>query len=125
MRACRILLIDDDQYVRGIVSAAICSVLNYEVDEAADPEQARDLLKSQSYALVLTDLSFTAGRLEGLDLIREISAMPLRPRIVAMSGAQTSAASALDAGADAFLAKPMNLSGLISTLRLVLEKPAG
>jgi DNA-binding NtrC family response regulator len=117
----RILVIDDDEAVTSMLSKAIRSMMLCEVHEAADPSRASDLMKLYSYSLVLADLSFTPGGMEGLALIKEVAAMPLRPGLVAISGNEIASAAAIEVGADAFLAKPMRLAKLIATLRQVLD----
>lgn len=116
----RILVIDDDEAVTAMLSKVIRRTMLCEVDETAEPSQACALVKHSSYALVLVDLSFTPGGMEGLALIKELAAMPVRPGLVAISGNQIASAAALDVGADAFLPKPMRLAELIATLRRVL-----
>lgn len=117
----RILVIDDDEAVTAMLSKVIRSMMRCEVDEAGDPSQARALVKHSSYSLVLVDLSFTPGGMEGRALIEEFARMPVRPGLVAISGNQIAGAAALDVGADAFLPKPMRLAELIATLRGVLQ----
>ncbi len=116
-----ILVIDDYGAARKTLSNAIYTKIDCEVHEAADPAEARSLLELYSYALVVTDLSFAKGKLQGLRLIEHLRSLPLPPAIVAVSDYEIASAIALSGGADAFVAKPFELSDLVATLREVLN----
>ncbi len=119
----RILIIDDDEDVRNILAESIRSRIDCEVHEASDRAEARALLSCYSYSLVLTDLSFTRGRLEGLDVIEELAATPFRPGLIAYSGYEDTRPMALSKGADTFLPKPIPLDEICCVLEDILEDP--
>jgi EAL domain-containing protein (putative c-di-GMP-specific phosphodiesterase class I) len=91
------------------------------VHEAADPAEARNLLGAYTYTLVLTELSFSKGKLEGVNLIEGLAAQPLRPTIVATSAYEIAYSLAISRGADAFLSKPTRTEDLLFVLRKALD----
>lgn len=120
--AVRILVIDDDAAVRKMLSQSIYTKLNCEVHEAAGPAEARSFLGVYSYSLVVTELSFSQGKLQGLNLIEKLAALPSRPWIIAFSVYEIAGPIALSRGADAFATKPVQAAALISVLRDLLGK---
>jgi DNA-binding response OmpR family regulator len=69
VRRSRILVVDDEKYVRGL----LCDVLTawgYEVDTVADGREGLRLLVERAYDLVVTDLHMPG--VNGLDLIKTV-----------------------------------------------------
>ena len=119
----RILVIEDELPLLEVIGSYLQRELKCEVHCAADREEAEALLDVYKYSLVITDLSLTPQRLEGLNLIEEIADIHGRPRIVALSGDGTDRMKslALGVGADVFMQKPRPLSELISALRNIIS----
>src|ERR1039458_1472880 len=82
----RVLVIDDELPLLEAISTYLEDELKCEVHRAADREEAEALLDCYKYSFVITDLSLTPQRLEGLGLIEEVADKQGRPRIVVMSG---------------------------------------
>lgn len=66
----RILIVDDEQPVRGVIKRTLENN-GHQCHEAADVPEARSLLKKHDYELVLTDIVMPGET--GLDLIRFVS----------------------------------------------------
>ena len=115
----RILVIENELSLLEVIGSYLRRELKCEVHCVVDREEAEALLDCYSYSLIITDLSLTPQRLEGLDIIEEVADIHRRPRIVALSGQGTNAVKsiALDMGADVFLEKPRLLSELASISR--------
>jgi len=115
----RVLVIEDELPLLELISSYLEQELKCEVHCAVDREEAEALLDCYKYSFVITDLSLTPQRLEGLNLIEEVADIQGRPRIVVMSGggAERLKSIALGMGADAFFEKPLPLADLASTLR--------
>jgi DNA-binding NtrC family response regulator len=78
--AVRVLVVDDDQTIRTIVSEYLRR-REYEVEEAADGVEALDVIRRTPPAVVVTDLGMP--RLDGLGLLRELTKIdPDLPAIV-------------------------------------------
>jgi two-component system, NtrC family, nitrogen regulation response regulator NtrX len=121
MSASRILVVDDEADIRGLLKE-ILSEEGYEVDVAADADQARAARARQSHDLVLLDIWMPGT--DGITLLREwsISATDGCP-VVMMSGHGTveTAVEATRLGAFDFVEKPLSLAKLLRTVERALE----
>jgi two-component system KDP operon response regulator KdpE len=127
--AVRILAVDDDPINRALIIAILAraedpAIRDSVVLEAASLAEARLVLAIEAIDLLLLDVHLPDGL--GLELAAEIGAGPRdRPAIVVLTASVLPAdqQAALDAGCDAFLAKPYPAAELVSILsRLVLER---
>ncbi len=118
----RLLVIDDDTDLRAAVAEYLLS-LGYEVDQAAEREEAEALVANYAYSLVITDISLTELGVEGFDLLRTISNSHSRPKLIVMSGHTGSEhrEKAKQCGADVFLEKPIPLETLGEVVRSSLS----
>jgi two-component system chemotaxis response regulator CheY len=117
-----ILVIDDDQLLRGVVRVVL-EAAGYEVVEADDGQAGLRLHREHSPDLVLVDIFMPEQ--DGLEFIRELRARDPRAKIVAMSGGGRAgmldvlkAAAAF--GASRTLAKPFQPRELLTALRDLL-----
>lgn len=118
-----LVLVTDDHEDTRLMFRTLLSMRGYEVIEAADGEQAVLLTDSAAPDLILMD--GTLPRLDGLSAtrrIRELSNGRKTPIVFICGQAEPHfRASALDAGCDEFLLKPLDFELLGS----VLEKHLG
>jgi len=124
MRSLRIL-IADDQSANRIVLTRILERAGHKVKAANDGEQALDLLAEEHFDLAVLDMHMPG--LTGLDVIRQLRFMQVgdgkRTAAIILSAdatVQASEASA-EAGAEAFLTKPIVNSRLLETIADVLD----
>ncbi|ORE86096.1 response regulator GlrR [Oceanococcus atlanticus] len=114
-QANRILLVDDDEKLRRVLSMRLES-LGYAVDAVASGEQALDALNNLEPALVLTDLRMPG--LDGIELLERIQV--LRPGLpvilITAHGDIPDAVRATQAGAVDFLSKPVDPQQLEESL---------
>ncbi|MGH7502215.1 MAG: sigma-54-dependent transcriptional regulator [Longimicrobiales bacterium] len=120
----RILLVDDDRGFR-LSTSALLRQDGYDVVVAADGREAVDALRQQPFDLMLLDL-----RLPGTDGIRIVEALRLWGEglpILMISGFGTvdSAVSALHAGTDDFLTKPVEPDVLSARVAELLDRRPG
>jgi two-component system KDP operon response regulator KdpE len=119
--ALRILAVDDDPANRMLIRAILVraddpALRGAGVLEAATLAEARRILASETIDLLLLDVHLPDGL--GLDLAAELRGdIPDRPAILALTASVLPAdqQAALDAGCDAFLAKPYPATALVST----------
>ncbi len=118
----RILVVDDERDIRGILSQAITQFGGMEVDLAASGEEALKKIQEAHFDLVLTDMKMP--KMNGLQLVEEVA--KIRPEIVMvlMSGQGTidSALEGMRRGASDFITKPFNLPEIFIRLQKVLEQ---
>lgn len=121
--ATRILIIDDDELLLASLSRWLRRELRCDVHCAVDREEADALLDSYEYALVVTDLSLSPQRLEGLDLVDRVTNAPLRPKVIALTGngSQQVRRVALRKGVDAFVEKPTPIREIIAIARELID----
>jgi len=117
-----ILLIDDMAGVRRAISGMLKRA-GFAVTTAEDGVKGLEMLRSQRFDLVITDMLMPA--LDGSELLFQLADMSSRPKVIAISGggAGVSADVALKTGrfkADAFLEKPFEAEALLSTVQRLL-----
>jgi chemosensory pili system protein ChpA (sensor histidine kinase/response regulator) len=114
-----LLLADDSLSVRKVVGQMIRK-RGLEVVLASDGKEAMDLLETQSFSALITDLEMP--RMNGLELIQEVRRRPsLSGLPVAVLTTRTSAKHrglALELGANAYLGKPADEDQLTEFLNL-------
>jgi len=115
----RILVLDDDDAVRGLLEQVL-SDAGYEVMSARDGREGMRLVASRPFDLVLTDLIMPDQ--EGIETIRGLHRDYPSIRIVAMSGAADAVylKTAELLGAHVTLRKPIDCQDLLRTIRELL-----
>jgi DNA-binding response OmpR family regulator len=115
----KILVADDDTPTRMLLRAAIAQ-WGYEVVEAADGEQAWQLLQAPDAPWLLI-VDWLMPHLDGVGLCqrikRELKTSPYIILLTQLSGT-TNVIKGLEAGADEFLSKPFNMAELRSRLSI-------
>jgi len=121
----RILVIDDDKYIREVVSEILVSV-GHTVDVAVDGIEGMALFNKHSYDLVFTDLGMPG--ISGWEVASRIKASDASIPVIVMTGwgAQVEEAKVRGTGVQRVLAKPMQMRQVVSvteeTLRQVRDK---
>ncbi len=105
-----ILIVDDEKHTREGLQLALED--EYDVYLASDADQAFNLLDSQPFDVVLTDLRMSGK--SGLKVIDYSLTMPQKPICIMMTayGNVETAVEAMKRGAFDFLTKPVNLERL-------------
>ena len=118
------VLIAEDGEANQLVAAAILRKAGYAVDLARDGEEALGAARTAAYDLVLMDVRMP--RMDGLAAtaaIRGLEGPAGRVPIIAMTAAAMpdEVARCLEAGMDAHVAKPMDLTALLAAVSDMLE----
>lgn len=118
----RILIIEDEQALAEAMKEFMVSA-GYEVDCAAEREEAETLLAHYPYSLVITDLALSPLGLAGVDILDSLADQAKRPRVIVYSGhASPELGSRLGShGVDAFLQKPQPLREIEKLAARLLE----
>ncbi|MEO9968339.1 MAG: response regulator [Hyphomonadaceae bacterium] len=114
----RILLVEDEEGVRGIAAQLLVS-RGYEVEESADGEEALEVLQDNpgGFDLIISDVVMPG--MDGPTLIREAKELLGNARIVFISGyAERDLADAIDEDREiSFLPKPFTMSQLAERVK--------
>jgi DNA-binding NtrC family response regulator len=118
-----ILLVDDEEKIRRILGRVLRDE-GHDVVDAPGPREARRLLASRPFDLLIVDNLMPETT--GLELIREIvsaSSEAERPQIVLMTAYATvqSAVEAMKLGALDYLQKPFEIDEMLVVVRRALE----
>lgn len=119
----RVLFVDDDASVLD-VGRQMLESLGYEVTARSSAMEALELLAdaSNEYELLLTDL--TMPGMTGIDLARETRGLRPRLPIVCCTGFgdEKTERSALAAGMNAFVRKPIDFDTFATTIRTTIDR---
>ena len=120
----RILLVEDDADLADGLLRALRAP-GHAVDHLCDGEEAEQLLRHDSFDLVVLDLGLP-GR-DGLDVLKGLrargNAVPVQ--VLTARDALDQRIAGLDLGADDYLAKPFALPELEARVRALLRRGAG
>jgi len=116
----RILVVDDEPQITRVLRRSLAT-RSYEVQVAADGEEALDLFRHWVPDLVITDLSMPhIGGLELCRRLRTISPVPII--VLSVKGEEWIKVEALDAGADDYVTKPFGMAELFARVRAALRR---
>lgn len=116
-----VLLVEDSRAMRDFVSSILESAGDFEVHEVDNGFEALRALPRGDYHLIVTDVNMPdVNGIELCKFVRSSSKHAHAPVIViSTDGASKDTQRALDAGADAFLAKPFTAEQFLETLARV------
>jgi class 3 adenylate cyclase len=121
----RILVVDDQRTNAEMVSGLLRN-LGYEVDVALDGESGLELVRANGPDLVISDILMP--RMDGYEFCRRLranAATHLLPVILVTSAdPQTERVKGIEAGADDFIAKPVNWAELFGRVKRLLHVKA-
>jgi two-component system response regulator AtoC len=108
----KILVVDDEDYMREIVGQAL-ALRGYTVEEAADGSTALEMIRKRAYDVVVTDLRLPGQ--PGEKVMQEALAIHPETIVIIMTGFGTvqSAVEAIRMGAFDYLTKPFQIDELV------------
>jgi two-component system response regulator MprA len=118
-----ILVVDDDQAVREALRRAL-TMQGYDVELAADGEEALLKLRSHPNAHDLAIVDILMPRLDGLELTRRLRGDGNKMPILMLTARDeiSDRVAGLEAGADDYLVKPFALEELVARVRALLRR---
>ncbi len=116
-----LLVVDDEPIIRQLCARAL---KNFKVVEAGDGQEALNILEKESFDIILSDVMMP--NLSGLELLSRVKDQNPDQAVVMITGYTEKEVilKALQAGADDFISKPINLLQLRTTVDKVLDKTA-
>ena len=123
----KILLVDDNQDMRVLLTEILRAIGVKLIFEAADGAQALQMLRGNPIDIVMTDLAMEP--LDGIDFVRLLrnsqdSPNPMVP-VIMITGHSTMrrVGEARDVGVTEFLSKPVTARGVIERITRVVDHP--
>jgi two-component system phosphate regulon response regulator OmpR len=118
-----LLVVDDDQRLRALLQKYLSSN-GFRVSAAADAEEARALMKSIAFDLLILDVMMPGE--SGLDLTRSVRAQQSQVPILILTarGESEDRIAGLEYGADDYLAKPFEPRELVLRCGALLRRSA-
>ncbi len=116
----RILLVEDDSGLRELLQEEL-EAEGYQVAACGDAEQGKALLASWTPDLLISDLRLPGA--DGLSLLTHLASSDLPPAVLIITafGSVQQAVKALQAGADDFLTKPLEMDHFLLTVSRLLD----
>jgi DNA-binding response OmpR family regulator len=121
MAGSRILVVDDDDDIRGLVRTLL-ERAGYEVSDASDGREGLRELYAGSHDLVILDVAMPG--LDGwatLERIREVSDVPVL--MLTARDAELDRVRGLRGGADDYVVKPFGRQELVARVAVLLRRP--
>lgn len=121
--ATRILLVDDEPLILKGLRFSLQQE-GYEIDQAADGEEALDKILRNQYDLVLLDVMLP--KLSGIEVcqrVRETSDVPII--MLTAKGEDMDKILGLEYGADDYMTKPFNILEVKARIKTILRRAAG
>ena len=117
-----VLVVDDEGAIRYSVSKTLQRV-GYTVSEASSGEEAIEILTSQPFDVVLTDIRMPPG-LDGVELVRRIKEQSADTIVILMTGypSLSTAVEALRLGAHDYLIKPSSSQDIRQSVAKGVER---
>jgi len=118
----KVLVVDDEEYVRDILAQMIEQTGDFEVDTAKDGLDALKYIKDNEYDVVFTDIIMP--RLSGIELVQELKrTKPAIPVVMVTALNNLDAGiSAMREGASDYITKPFKTEKIKSVLTRVLSE---
>ena len=118
----RLLIVEDNAELARLVASGLMAA-GYEADIVGSAGEARDAVRSVSYAAMILDLGLPDG--DGLSVLHELRrrAEPLPVLVLTARNGLQDRVTGLRSGADDYLAKPFALEELVARLEAILRRP--
>jgi DNA-binding response OmpR family regulator len=117
----KLLLIEDDPRLAEVVVEAL-NDYSYVIDVAADGETGLQQAMQEDYRLILLDVMLP--KLDGISVCQRLRSQGCQVPILMMTArdATTDKVAGLDAGADDYIIKPVDLPELLARIRALLRR---
>jgi two-component system, OmpR family, response regulator len=119
----RVLVVDDDEYVRHLLASAL-RFAGFTIDTCANGRAAMDRISDFDPDLVLLDVMMPG--LDGLEVCRRLRAAGVETPVIFLTARDASEdkVSGLTGGGDDYVTKPFDLDELVARINAVLKRTA-
>jgi len=117
----KILIVDDDDGVRGML-ADFFNLLGYQAVVASNGSEALELLRKTQVSLVISDIKMPV--MDGIELLKKIKKDHADLDVILITGYEPdySRRSVKEAGASDYLSKPFNIDAIERKVRSLIDK---
>ena len=117
----RILVVDDEDALRTVLSSELEGE-GYEVDQAADGDEAIAIVQKKPFHLVLLDIKMP--KVDGFEVLKFIKEKYPHVKVIMLTGFADlkNAIESKKLGAEDFVSKPYDLVDLLTTIERVLTE---
>ncbi len=117
----KILIVDDDNAYLNVLQK-IFSKMEYEAEFAGSSKEALEILKKESFPLIITDLEMPG--LDGVELCKQIKEIDSKSIVYALSGYITEydTENLEKSGFDGYLSKPIKIEVLQQAIEGAFDK---
>jgi DNA-binding response OmpR family regulator len=117
----KVLVVEDEPLMAGLIARGLRDNA-FEVDLAADGEQAMLQVHSGKYDLIILDLRLPGK--DGLTICRELREQEVRAPILMLTALDSASnvVNGLNSGADDYLPKPFDFGVLLARIRALLRR---
>ena len=123
MRAAKLLVVDDSPTMRQFIVFALQRLSGVQIHEAGNGVAALKLLSTETFDLLLTDINMPM--MDGLKLVGLIRSdehyKKLPIIVITTEGSEITRERAIQAGANAYITKPLQTARLIEVVRKLLD----
>ena len=119
----KILIIEDEEPIRRVLVRILSDEdSSFEIQEASDGKKGIDLIKKESFDLVLCDIKMP--KIDGIELLQRTRKINTSLPFIMLTGHGNieTAVESMKLGAYDFISKPPDLNRLINSVRNALEK---
>ena len=119
----KILIIEDEEPIRRVLVRILTEEdSTFEIHEASDGKKGLDLIKKESFDLILCDIKMP--KVDGIELLQRTRKTNLTLPFIMLTGHGNieTAVESMKLGAYDFISKPPDLNRLINSVRNALEK---
>lgn len=116
----RILVVDDEDALRMVLSAELEGE-GYRVSSAGDGAEAINILKTQTFDLILLDIKMP--NVDGFEVLKFVKESQPSTKVIMLTGFADlkNAIESKKLGAEDFVSKPYDLVDLLTTVERVLS----
>jgi DNA-binding NtrC family response regulator len=117
----RLLVVDDEEALRTVLSSELTTE-GYDVQAAADGQEAISELEKGTFDLVLLDIKMP--RMNGFEVLKYVKEKHPKTKVVMLTGFADlkNALESKKLGAEDFVSKPYDLVDLLTTIERVLNE---
>jgi len=122
MRAARILVVEDEEGMREVITDTLARLDRAEVAAEADPRRAAERLADESFDLMISDVRMPG--MDGVELLRQAREHDPNLLVLMVTGFPTveTAVETLKLGASDYITKPFLPDDLLANVRRLVEE---